>query len=285
MKHKHKTWLTGYLLISPFIVGFLVFYFVPYVLSIGLSFTRGIGNRSFVGLSNYISLFKSEAFLLAGKNTLTFTAVAIPMIFIISLLFALFLNEKLKKIEVFRSIFIVPLILPTASVILFWQIIFEDKGIINLLINKIGMGEISFLNSDYSMLVVIIIYIWKYAGYNIILLLSGLNSISREYYENAQIDGASKFKSFYLITLPLLAPISFLVLILSFINSLKIYREIYLLAGSYPHERIYMLQHFMNNNFRNLNYQRLTSASTLISIIIIGVIIFLYYRQRKADVT
>ena len=285
MKYKHKNWLTGYLLITPFILGFLVFYFVPYILSVGLSFTHGIGTRTFVGLDNYKSLFQSEAFLLAGGNTLMFTAIAIPLIFAVSLLLALFLNEKLKKIEIFRSIFIVPLVLPTASVILFWQIIFEDKGLVNLLISKIGVSEISFINSNYSMLIIIIIYIWKYAGYNIILLLSGLNSISREYYENAQIDGATKIKSFFTITLPLLAPVSFLVLILSFINSLKIYREIYLLAGAYPHERIYMLQHFMNNNFRNLNYQRLTSASTLISIIIIGVILFLYYRQRKADVS
>lgn len=285
MKYKHKNWLTAYLLIAPFIIGFLVFYFVPYLLSVGLSFTKGIGSRSFVGLNNYISLFQSEAFLLAGKNTLIFTAIAIPLIYIVSLLLAIFLNEELKKIEIFRSIFVVPLVLPTASVILFWQIIFEDKGIINLIINRIGWGETSFINSNFSMLVVIIIYVWKYAGYNIIILLSGLNSINREYYESAQIDGATKIKSFFAITMPLLAPVSFLVLILSFINSLKIYREIYLLAGAYPHERIYMLQNFMNNNFRNLNYQRLTSASTLVSIIIIGVILLLYFRQRKADVS
>lgn len=284
MKNKTRTHIKAYLLILPFMSGFILLYFAPYVLSLGLSFTQGVGNRAFVGLKNYISLFQSEAFILASKNTLIFTFTAIPLMLIISLLLALYLNEKLRKIELYRSIFIMPLVLPTASIILFWQIMFEDNGITNFILKTIGLNEVQFLSSNYAMLVVVLIYIWKYMGYSIVLFMSGLNSINREYYENAEIDGATKIMSFRKITLPLLKPVTFLVIILSFINSLKIFREVYLLSGSYPHESIYMLQHFMNNNFISLNYARLTSASTLLSIIIIGIIVFLYMRQRKADV-
>lgn len=284
MKYKMKTTIKGYSFIIPYLVGVLIFYLIPYIISIVLSFTTGVGQRTFVGLKNYISLFQSEAFLLASKNTLIFTFTAIPILFAIALLMALYLNDKLKKIEIFRSIFILPLVLPTASIILFWQIIFKDRGLVNYALELLGMDSIRFFHSEYSMLIVILIFIWKYVGYSVVLFLSGLNSINVEYYENAQMDGASKWYCFSRITLPLLKPTAFLVLILSFVNSLRIFREVYLLSGAYPHESVYMLQHFMNNNMRNLNYQRLTTASFILSIIIIAIMILLYRYERKADV-
>lgn len=284
MKYKMKTTINGYLFIIPYLVGMLIFYLIPYIISIILSFTSGVGQRTFAGLKNYISLFQSEAFLLASKNTLIFTFTAIPIMFVLALLLALYLNDKLKKIELFRSIFILPLVLPTASIILFWQIIFNDRGMINHALDMLGMDSIRFFHSEYSMLIVILIFIWKYVGYSVVLFLSGLNSINVEFYENAQMDGASRWHSFSRITLPLLKPTAFLVLILSFVNSLRIFREVYLLSGTYPHESIYMLQHFMNNNMKNLNYQRLTTASFILSIIIIAIMIMLYRYERKADV-
>lgn len=284
MMYRQRNAVAGYVLVLSFLLGFCVFYLVPYVISIGLSFTQGVGDRDFVGIENYISLFYSKAFLLAGKNTIIFTFTAIPLMFAVSVALALYLNEKLRKIEIYRSLFILPLILPTASIILFWQIMFADQGITNFLLKVLNLSEVDFFNSSYSMLIVVLIYVWKYSGYAIVLFLSGLNSINKNYYENACIDGATKFQRFSRITLPLLKPTAFLVLILSFINSLAIFREVYLLSGGYPHESIYMIQHFMNNNFNNLNYQRLTSASTLLSVIIISVTILLYLRQRKADV-
>lgn len=284
MKRKIKNSAKGYLFILPYLVGMLIFYMIPYIISIGLSFTTGVGQKTFVGLKNYISLFQSEAFMLASKNTLILTFTAIPLLFAVALTLALYLNEKLKKIELFRSMFILPMVLPTASIILFWQIIFKDRGLINYALGLMGVDSIRFFHSEYSMLVVILIYLWKYIGYSVVLFLSGLNNINSEYYESAEIDGASRWHCFVKITLPLLRPTAFLVLILSFVNSLKIFREVYLLSGAYPHQSIYMLQHFMNNNLRNLNYQRLTTASFILSIIIIAIMIMLYRYQRKADV-
>ena len=281
---KKRNAITGYFLIAPYIIGMLIFYLVPYIISIALSFTTGVGQRSFAGLSNYISLFQSKAFLLASGNTLLFTFIVIPIQLAITLLIALFLNEKLKKIEIYRSTFIVPLVLPTASIILFWQILFEDNGMANGLLKLLNIDTVRFLNSEYAMLVVILIFLWKYSGYNIVLFLSGLNSINKEYYENAQIDGANRWQCFWHITLPLITPTAFLVLIISFVNSLKIFREVYILSGAYPNEKIYMIQHFMNNNLRNLNYQRLSTASLILSIIIIAVIVLLYRYQKKTEV-
>lgn len=281
---KNRNAIIGYTLIAPYVIGMLVFYLVPYLISIGLSFTTGVGQRSFAGLSNYISLFQSGAFLLASKNTLLFTFIVIPVQFMLTLLLALFLNDKLKKIEIYRSTFILPLVLPTASIILFWQILFEDNGMANGLLELLNIEPIRFLNGEYAIAVVVLIFLWKYSGYNIVLFLSGLNSISKEYYENAQIDGANKWQCFWHITFPLIRPTGFLVLIISFVNSLKIFREVYILSGAYPHERIYMIQHFMNNNLRNLNYQRLSTASLILSVVIIAIIILLYRYQKKTEV-
>ncbi|MCK5129046.1 MAG: sugar ABC transporter permease [Clostridiales bacterium] len=284
MDYKAKITAKGYLFIMPYLVGMLIFYLIPYIISIAMSFTSGVGQKTYVGLKNYVSLFQSDSFLLASKNTLFFTFTAIPLLFVIALLLALYLNDKLQNIRIFRSVFILPLVLPTASVILFWQIIFKDKGLVNHALNILGIDSIRFFNSEYSMLIIILIFIWKYVGYSVVLFLSGLNSISSEFYENAQIDGASNWQCFKSITLPLLKPMSFLVLILSFVNSLRIFREVYLLSGAYPHENIYMLQHFMSNNMSNLNYQRLTTASFILSIIIVTIMIILYRYERKTDV-
>ena len=145
---KKRNAITGYFLIAPYIIGMLIFYLVPYIISIALSFTTGVGQRSFAGLSNYISLFQSKAFLLASGNTLLFTFIVIPIQLAITLLIALFLNEKLKKIEIYRSTFIVPLVLPTASIILFWQILFEDNGMANGLLKLLNIDTVRFLNSE-----------------------------------------------------------------------------------------------------------------------------------------
>lgn len=284
MTVKMKSTLKGYMLILPYLVGLLIFYCIPYLYSLFLSFTEGAGGLRFAGLKNYSQLLQSEAFLLAARNTVLFTFTAIPTMFVISLAMALMLNDRFKRIEIYRSIFVVPLILPTASFVIFWQLVFNDRGILNEILNKMHMSEIRFFNSDYAMAVVVVVFIWQYVGYAIILFLSGLNSIDNVLYEAAMIDGASGWQKFRKITLPLLQPTAFLVVMLSFVNSLKVFRVIYLMCGPYPHRSLYMLQHFMNNNMRNLNYQRLSTASFLISFVVVSTMITLYYAQKRTDV-
>ncbi len=281
MKLKHKEAVIGYAFALPSIAGFIIFFAAPFLVSLYYCFTKGIGGTEFVGLDNFIELFRSDSFRLAAKNTLKFNIVSVPMIMIVSLVFSMCLNEKLKGVSYFRTFFILPLVIPVASVILVWQIFFSNNGIINGLITMLGLQAVEWLDSKWVFYILVILYIWKNCGYNMILFLAGLNSIPREYYESAEIDGAGSFICFRYITLPFLVPTAFFVFIISMINSFKVFREAYLLGGSYPHFDIYMLQHFINNNFSNLNYQRLCTAAFLVLVVISLLTAIFYMFENK----
>ncbi len=281
MKLKYKEAVAGYVFALPSIVGFIVFFAAPFLVSLYYCFTKGISGTEFVGLDNFIDLLNAESFQLAAKNTLKFNIVSVPTIIIVSLLVAMGLNGKLKSVSYFRTFFILPLVIPISSVILVWQIFFSNNGIMNGFINIFGLQAVRWLDSEWVFYILVLLYIWKNCGYNMILFLAGLNSIPREYYEAAEIDGAGSFICFRYITLPFLVPTTFFVFIISMINSFKVFREAYLLGGSYPHFDIYMLQHFINNNFSNLNYQRLCTAAFLVLVVIVVLTSVFYKVENK----
>ncbi len=281
MKMKTKEALTGYAFALPILAGFTVFLLAPFIISIYYCFTEGIGSVRFVGLKNFDSLLHSKSFLLAVKNTFMFNIVCVPLIMAVSLLFAVMLNKKLKGVSYFRSFFILPLVIPVASVILVWNIIFDQYGVLNKLLLFFHIEPVEWMRSRWSFWVLVLIYIWKNCGYNVVLFLAGLNGIPRDYYEAARIDGAGRFACLRAVTIPLLVPTGFFVFIVSIINSLKVFREAYLLAGSYPYNDIYMLQHFMNNNFFNLSYQRLTTAAFLTALFIAVLVIVLFKFEAR----
>lgn len=273
--------LAGILFALPSLSGFALFFVIPFFMSLYYCFTEGIGGTRFVGFRNFESLLKSESFLLAAKNTLIFNAVAVPLIMVLSLGFAMLLNTGIKGLPFYRSCFILPLVVPVASVILVWQILFNEHGALSQLFQLFGLPAVDWINSQWSVAVLVLLYTWKNCGYNMVLFLAGLNSIPREYYEAARIDGAGFWTCFTHITLPFLAPTGFFVLVLSFVNSLKVFRESYQLAGNYPDMHIYMLQNFMNNNFTNLNYQRLSSAAFLMFAIISLMVLVLFRLESR----
>jgi len=279
MKHiklKNKQSIAGFAFALPSLAGFALFFAIPFVISLYYCFTEGIGGATFVGLKNFNDLLHSDSFLLAAKNTLIFNSISVPLIMTLSLLFAILLNRQIKGLAIFRSFFILPMVIPVASVILVWNIIFNQYGVLNNILANFGVGGVDWIRSDWSMWVLVLLYIWKNCGYNVILLLAGLNNIPKEYYEAANIDGARSFDCFLKITVPFLIPTGFFVFMVSIVNSFKVFREAYLLAGSYPTLKIYMLQHFMNNNFMNLSYARLTTAAFLMAIIIALLVIVLF---------
>lgn len=281
MKLARKEAVEGYVFALPSIAGFVVFFAAPFIISLYYCFTKGISGISFVGFDNFRELLASNSFRLAAVNTLKFNGVSVPLIMLVSLICAIFLNGKIKNVSFFRTFFILPLVIPTASVILVWQIFFDDYGVINSFFSSIGIQNVEWLNSGWAFYILVLLYIWKNCGYNMILFLAGLNSIPREYYESAQIDGAGRFICFRYITLPYLIPTGFFVLIISIINSFKVFREAYMLGGSYPYSDIYMLQHFMNNNFASLNYQRLSTASFLMMIVIVALTAILFRVESR----
>lgn len=173
---KRKECIVAYLFVLPSFLGITVFYIVPYIICFIKSLY--IGN-TFVGIENYIQLFQNNTFLLALKNTAVFTIIAIPLLMVISFLIALFLNSFKKISNFFRSALLIPVVVPIASLIYVWQVVFDDYGAINVLMNSLGLNTIEFFNSEFSMLMIIFIYVWKYCGFCVILFTAGLANCRR----------------------------------------------------------------------------------------------------------
>ena len=174
-----------------------------------------------------------------------------------------------------------PMMVPVASVVLIWQVIFANNGAMNDFLALFGVERIDWLKSSQAQIVVVTMYLWKNIGYNMILFMAGLANIPRELIEVADIDGATPWFKFQNITLRYLSPTILFVTILSLINSFKVFREVYLLTGEYPVESLYMLQHFMNNTFKALDYQKLSAAAVLMSVVMVGIIALLFIFEDK----
>ena len=256
------------LFILPGLAGLIIFYIWPFILSIGYAFLSKPVNGEFVGLENFISLFQNKTYLLGLKNTLIFIGIILPVGMFCSLMVALMINRVKKYKAIFVLIFLIPLVIPSGSMVFFWRSLFTDDGFVNGVLAGFGIDGIRWFETTAIRYVSVMIFVWKNMGYNMILFLSGLSSIPKEYYEAAAVDGAGRLRVFISITAPNLIPTFVLVVIMSIINSFKVFKEIFLLSGSYPHESVYMLQHFMNNMFFSLNYQKLATATSVLVIII-----------------
>ena len=276
---------TALFFLAPSLTGFLIFFFVPFVGGLYYSFVDSPVGGSFVGLANYIDLLRNAVFLKAGYNTVVFTAIAVPLNILFSLGLALLLNRKLYGRNIIRMGFIIPLVVPVASVVLVWQILFDINGSLNAVISSLGLSPVDWMKTELARLVVVIVYLWKNTGYNMVLFLAGLQNIPPEYYEAADIDGAGNWHKFTNITLVYLTPTTFFVFVMSIINSFKVFREVYLISGAYPHDSIYMLQHYMNNKFASLDYQMLTSAAFIMAVVIYILVLFLFRIQRRINST
>ncbi|OAS14831.1 carbohydrate ABC transporter permease [Paenibacillus oryzisoli] len=260
-----KEWLTAFLFMLPSLSGFSMYYLIPLGMGLVYSFMDSPTDGSFVGLHNYEALFQSSSFLKASQNTLLFTGLSVPLLILLSLLLALVLNQPIWMKQALQTAFVLPLVVPSASILMIWSILFDWNGSVNAWLSHFHLARVDWMKSEWSMSVVILVFIWKNIGYNMILFLAGLQSIPKDYYETAAMEGAGRFRQFTHITVIYLTPTLFLVLFMSIINSFRVFRETYLIAGDYPHDRIYMLQHYMNNMFQLLDMQKLTAAATVMA--------------------
>lgn len=249
--------------LTPSLLGFSLFFAIPFAMSIYYSFNDQVTDGTFVGLENYKELLLSSSFRKAAGNTLLFTGVSVPLLIVLSLTLALLLNQRVWLRNAMQTAIVLPLVVPVASIVMISQIFIDWNGVLNAWLYRFHLPHIDWLNSDGSIVVVAMIYIWKNVGYNMILFLAGLQTIPRSYYETALIEGASGVRRFTGITLVYLTPTMFFVILISIVNSFKVFRETYLLAGPYPYDRIYMMQHYMNNMFYSLDIQKLTAAAVL----------------------
>ena len=272
-----------HLLLLPSIAGLGLFYVAPFFLSIYYMLIDNAMSRRFVGLHNLIDTWNNQAFALGARNTLIFMSTSIPLIIGLALIFALMLRSlPVVARRILMIAFLLPLVIPSASVTFFWDRMLALNGVINRFwVPFTGATPFNWLNIDYAMIFVVLIFIWKNVGFNIILFMAGLELIPKDYYEYASIEGTGKIRCFFMITLTYLAPTFLMVFLLSIVNSFKVFREIFLLTGTHPNSSIYMLQHFLNNQFENLNYQRMASASFFIFVFVFIIVMVLYKWQQQ----
>jgi multiple sugar transport system permease protein len=267
--------------LAPSAIGFALFYAIPFAEGMVYSFLDAPVHGSFVGLANYRELFQSDSFRKAASNTFLFTAVSVPLMLFFSLSLALLLNQNAYFRKWMRTAYVMPLVVPVASIVLIWQALFDWNGTVNAWFHHMGWARIDWMKSEWAFGVLILVYLWKNIGYNIILFLAGLQNIPKDYYETADLEGAGPLRRFTGITLVYLTPTMFFVVLMSVLNSFKVFRETYLIAGDYPHDRIYMLQHYMNNGFQSLDLQKLSSAAVVMVVcIMLGVSVFFVLERR-----
>ena len=262
--------------IGPSVLGVLIFFVLPFCVVVDYSVIRNTIHPEFEFLDNFIALFQNSAFRDAAKNTATFSALAVPLAVILSLGLAMLLEARIPLKSQFRTFFLSPMMVPVASVVLIWQVLFSNNGVINEFTALFGIANIDWIKSEYGQIVILTLFLWKNLGYNMILFMSSLANIPRELLEVADVEGASETYKFFVIKLRYLSPTVLFVTILSLISSFKCFREVYLMTGGYPVSSLYMLQHFMNNTFNSLDFQKMSSAAVVMAIAMVVIIAVLF---------
>ncbi|MCI6560225.1 MAG: sugar ABC transporter permease [Ruminococcus sp.] len=256
----------------------MVFVLIPFVDSVRRSFCAAVTGE-FVGVQNFKVISENEAFALAVKNTALFTAVCLPILIVLSF-FISYALCKLRYIRLIKSALLFPLAVPTATLVLVWKVLFDDAGYINSIITVLGGTEIRFLHSSAAFWVLVGSYVWKNLGYTVLLWVAGIMRISTSLTDAARVDGANERQCLFHIILPNLKPTLYTITIISFLNSFKVFREAYLVAGSYPHDSMYLLQHLFNNWFVNMELDKMAAAAVCVFSVIFLAIVLL---QRAWD--
>lgn len=261
--------LECWLFILPNLVGVLCFSLIPMAQVVVRSFQSAVGGK-WVGLGNYGAVLRNAAFQRAIANTGKFTAVCIPLLLLISLGLTVVLYSIPRVGGSLRSVFLMPMAIPAASVVLVWKVLFHKQGLINGALRTLGGAGVNWMGSDAAFWMLVISYLWKNLGYTMILWTAGLSGIPESLYEAAQVDGASRWQIFLHITLPNLRGTADTITVMSLLNSFKVFREAWLVAGDYPHESMYLLQHLYNNWFRELDFDKIAAASVMTSAVVFG---------------
>ena len=284
MMNKHKTTqpvsrqtLVYWSFLLPNLLGVLYFSLIPILQVFLRSFQSIIGGK-WVGIQNYTAVLNNAAFQRAISNTSKFTFVCIPLLVVISLVLAVLLYSIPGIGGSIRSIFLMPMAVPAASVVLVWKVLFHEKGLVNGALLTLGGTGVNWMGSSAAFWMLVISYLWKNLGYTMILWTAGLSAIPESIYEAAQVDGANKWQTFLHITLPNLQGTAYTITVMSLLNSFKVFREAWLVAGDYPHESMYLLQHLYNNWFRELDFDKIAAASVMTS----AVVFLLIGALRKA---
>jgi multiple sugar transport system permease protein len=228
---REKLWL--WLMLVPTIIGLLFGTIGSLLATLMLSFFDWdlIGAPTWAGFSNYVQLFQNESYMEAFSNTLKFSAMYVPGVVIISLLLAVLLNRKIRGVGIFRTIYFLPTVTSAVATALVWNMIYgRDTGILNFMLESVGLSPVCWLCTSNAMLSVVIVNVWGAIGEGMIIFLAGLTAIPRDYYEAAELDGASGFQQFLRVTVPLVTPSIFFQTLIAAINAFQAYDYIYMLT-------------------------------------------------------
>lgn len=267
--------------LAPSFIGVFFFVLLPFGDVVRRSFMTAVTKEG-AGIQNYRTIFANSAFLLAVKNTFRFTLVCIPLLVAMGLAIALAMGS-IRHMQAVKSLYLFPLAMPTATVAVVWKMLFYEKGFFNKYLEQIcllfhmgeGMETLDYISSGAAFYVLAGTYLWKNLGYTIVLWLAGIMGINKDMLEAAGVDGANKMQRFWYVLLPNLKGSLYIIVVISFLNSFKIYREAYLVAGAYPHDSIYMLQHLFNNWFVNLDLDKMAAAAVVCALFFLIFILLL----------
>ena len=230
--------LLPYLLVSPYLIHLMVFVAFPVIFSIYLTFNKWniISPMEFIGFGNFLRVFQDALFFKALYNTLKFLIVHIPLQIIIALLLAEILNQKIKFRPFFRAAFFLPVVVSGVVVSMLWQQLYGfDTGILNRMLSTLGLGKVGWLvDPNMAMVSIAVMATWKNVGLYVILFLVGLQTVPPQYYEAADLEGANHWQKFWHITLPMINPTIFMVVILSTIGGFSLFIEPYIMTGGGP---------------------------------------------------
>ena len=270
--NKLRKWI---ILAIPGFLGFSLLYVIPFFESTYYSFLKDIFSKIFVWFENYKNVLSNEYFLLATRNTAVFLVVGCVSVIMISVMVSYFLMLYLKNSPVIKAVLLIPFLIPSSAVMAAWKVIF-DPVYFSYKIPDTGMRV--FL----AQLPLLAIFVWKNCGLMIIIINTAMRRVPNDVMEASKLDGAGKIKNLTGIILPLIRPDLFFALVLTMMESLKIYKESFLFYNTdYPPEGAYFLQNYMNNHFQKLDYELLTTATVLFVIIAGAVITFFYGRERR----
>lgn len=263
---------------APSLMGTLVFAVLPFLEVLRRSLWDE--RKNFFGVINYREVWNNEAYRLAVKNTVKFVGVCIPLLLLLSLLLALALFKS-QWMRLLKSALLLPLAVPTAVVVFVWKLIFYKQGFFNKLLGVFFLEPVDWLGGEAAFFVLVISYIWKNMGYTMVLWLAAMAAIPTEMLEAAEVDGSNGFQRIRYMVLPSLKPAFYTITIVSFLNSFKVFREAYLVAGSYPPKSMYLLQHLFNNWFVNLELGKISAAGVEMGIVFVGVTLILQHMWDK----
>lgn len=285
-----KNFLIGITYILPALVILSVFQIYPIFKALLMSFYTKYNYFKHIvfeyGFDNYINLFSDEKFILALKNTFIFVLGVVPASIVMSLFFAALLNSNIRFKNLYRNIYFLPFVTSTAAIAMVWRWIYHSKyGLLNYLLSFIGVDPIQWLvDPKWSMFALIILSIWKTLGYNILIILTGLQNIDEQYDNAAKIDGAKSWRRFFRITFPLVSPTLFFVSITSLIGAFKVFSEVYILFDKMPgplNSCLTMVYYIYDKLAVKYSYGMASAASVVLFLIILTITLIQFIISKK----